>query len=61
MPRVARNEGRMSENEHNESYKGYANSYTIRITTIITTTTKATIIDVVQHIAEVYDDIYAYI
>jgi hypothetical protein len=31
-------EGRMSENWHNESYKGYANAYTKRIPTIITIT-----------------------
>jgi hypothetical protein len=29
------NEGRMSENQHNESYKGYANAYTTRITLTI--------------------------
>jgi hypothetical protein len=32
------NEGRMSENEHNESYKGYSNAYATRMTTIITIT-----------------------
>ena len=31
------NEGRVSEKKHNESYKGYANAYTTRITTIMIT------------------------
>jgi len=38
LPRVAMNEGRVSESQHNESYKGYAHAYTTRITLIITIT-----------------------
>jgi len=34
------NEGRMSENQHNESYKGYANAYTTIITIITITIQK---------------------